>query len=321
MAEIPSRERSRIEAFGQEAVPGARVLGMRTLRGGLGGLTRAVRIQEPSHRTRTVTLRTYAGKEWMTPERMQREFRALELLERAGAPAPRPLVLDARGERFGVPAMLQSYLPGRAVVSPADPERWLDELARGLAAVHALSPDRWDLSFLPVEGEEEARKEAESAPGEIIAGDVLAEEVAATAREALGRITWLPHTLVHGDYWPGNVVMFRGRLAGVIDWPSVAVGDRRDDVATCRLDLSLMHGLEMADAFTSAYERMIGEPLRDVWFFDLLHGLDALAHLPRVEKWLKGYHELGLARVTPEVAVERCRAFLRRALAASRHIP
>jgi aminoglycoside phosphotransferase (APT) family kinase protein len=315
---IAVEERARIEAFVQEAIPGARVVGLRTLRGGLGGLTRAVRIQDLDHTTRTVTLRTYAGKEWMTPERLEREVRTLELLERAGVPAPRPLALDATGERFGAPAMLQTYLPGRPVVSPADPARWLAELARGLARVHSLTPELWDLSFLPVEGEKKARKEAENAPGEALAGDAFAQEVAEAARGAVERIAWLPHTLVHGDYWPGNVVMFRGRLAGVIDWPSVAVGDRRDDVAQCRLDLTLMYGLETADAFLAAYERVTGEKLHDVWLFDLLRGISALAHLPRVEKWLKGYHDLGLTGVTPDLAVERCRALLRRALAERR---
>ena len=302
----------------QEAIPGARVVGLRTLRGGLGGLTRAMRVRDGDDVARTVTLRTYAEKEWMTPERLEREFRALELLERAGAPAPRPLARDATGERFGAPAMLQSYLPGRAVVAPVDQDQWLEELARGLASVHTISPRSWDLSFLPVEGEDHARKEAGEAPGEGLAGDALAQSAGEVAREAVERIAWLPHSLVHGDYWPGNVVMFRGRVAGVIDWPSVAVGDRRDDVATCRLDLTLMHGLGAADAFLAAYERARGEKLENVWLFDLLRGMSALAHLPRVEKWLQGYHDLGLTGVTPDLAVERCRGFLRAALAESR---
>jgi aminoglycoside phosphotransferase (APT) family kinase protein len=109
--------------------------------------------------------------------------------------------------------------------------------------------------------------------------------------------------------------MFRGRLAGVIDWPGVAVGDRRDDVAQCRLDLSLMHGMETADALLAAYERLTAARLDDLWFFDLLRGISALPHLPRVEKWLKGYHDLGLTGVTPDIAVDRCRRFLRSALA------
>ena len=39
-------------------------------------------------------------------------------------------------------------------------------------------------------------------------------------------------TLVHGDYWPGNLLWQRGRLTGVVDWEEPRLGDPSRDVAT-----------------------------------------------------------------------------------------
>ena len=33
-----------------------------------------------------------------------------------------------------------------------------------------------------------------------------------------------PHRLLHGDYWPGNVLWQQGRLAAVLDWEDAALG-------------------------------------------------------------------------------------------------
>ena len=53
----------------------------------------------------------------------------------------------------------------------------------------------------------------------------------------------------------------------------------REDVAYHRLALSLMHDLEMADAFLDAYSTASPAPLSDFWFFDLLRGLSAIGAL------------------------------------------
>jgi aminoglycoside phosphotransferase (APT) family kinase protein len=57
----------------------------------------------------------HEGHEASTPEEVRREFEILRLVESAGIPAPRPILLDAEGEYFGVPAIVMSYLPGRPV--------------------------------------------------------------------------------------------------------------------------------------------------------------------------------------------------------------
>ena len=61
----------------------------------------------------------------------------------------------------------------------------------------------------------------------------------------------------------------------------------------------------------SAYERIAGKPMADVWIIDLFQGLRALRHY---KGWLIGYRDAGITDVTEELGGERIREFLRRAL-------
>ena len=66
----------------------------------------------------------------------------------------------------------------------------------------------------------------------------------AAAQRGWRRVSQLPErrALVHGDYWPGNLLWRRGRLIGVIDWEQPRLGDPTKDVATCRGDLNILFG-------------------------------------------------------------------------------
>ncbi|MGH8525636.1 MAG: phosphotransferase, partial [Gammaproteobacteria bacterium] len=55
----------------------------------------------------------HEGHEASTPEQVKHEFEILRLVESAGIPAPRPILLDAEGDWFGVPSIVMTYLPGR----------------------------------------------------------------------------------------------------------------------------------------------------------------------------------------------------------------
>src|SRR5690606_20855011 len=78
-------------------------------------------------------------------------------------------------------------------------------------------------------------------------------------RDALGRAA-PPQpgaaALLHGDYWPGNVLWRAGRLAAVIDWEDAALGDPLADLAISRLDLLWIFGPEAMRAFTDRYRSL-----------------------------------------------------------------
>jgi aminoglycoside phosphotransferase (APT) family kinase protein len=61
--------------------------------------------------------------------------------------------------------------------------------------------------------------------------------------------------LLHGDFWPENLLWRDGQIAAILDWEDSAVGDRHSDVAAARVELRYLFGKEIMDRFTQAYLR------------------------------------------------------------------
>jgi aminoglycoside phosphotransferase (APT) family kinase protein len=294
--------------------PGARPVGLRRLKGGLGARMHVLRYEAPSGERRSVVLRRLV-RDWDdgTPERARYSFELLGLLAKAGIAAPLPLLLDADGEYFGAPAMVLSYVPGRSFGHQPDEARWVRGLARALAQVHTITPDCYNLTWLhhlPTYVERpypEIERLDTAGPLAIAAHETLVARADTVAP--------VEQCLVHDDYWPGNTVWSRGRLVAIVDWTSAGLGDPRTDVAQCRADLVFSNGLDTADAFRSAYQAEAPRPVPDLWYFDLWLGLLALLNYPR---WLEGYHDAGMRHLTLADVGRRIRAFVERALEAGR---
>jgi len=106
-----------------------------------------------------------------------------------------------------------------------------------------------------------------------------------------------------------------GRVSAIIDWSPAKVGDRRLDVAQCRIEVMLLSGVDAAQQLLDAYESDLGGHLSDLWFFDLFLGLRPLAHFE--EWWLPAYVDLGI-EISPEIVDERMREFMSGALSRAR---
>jgi aminoglycoside phosphotransferase (APT) family kinase protein len=280
------------------------------LRGGLSARMRLLEIERADGSRWKVTLRLTIPEYTITPrEDATREFDVLRVVEVAGVPAPRPIFLDADGEYFRAPAIVLSYLPGRPIFPTTNLKSWTEGLAGGAVAIHSVTLDRHDLSFLEVVdrqhmlGRINGRRE-DHPP------DPFIEEMRRVLLANLEKIELLPFSLIHADYRSGNTIWYRGRFAGIVDWQDAKVGDPRADLSEVRLDLAIGYGFEVADQFAADCERL-GEPLHDLWFFDLHRGMRAIQWY---DYWLEGYHDFGQTQVTVEGAGGRLRAFLGRAL-------
>ncbi len=64
--------------------------------------------------------------------------------------------------------------------------------------------------------------------------------------------------LLHGDYHFSNVLLFEGRISGIVDWEYCALGDPRWDVATAYSQLVDFDAAGAADEFLSAYLHFSG---------------------------------------------------------------
>ena len=57
--------------------------------------------------------------------------------------------------------------------------------------------------------------------------------------------------LLHGDFWPRNLLWQDGRVVAVLDWEDAACGDPLSDVACAHLELKYLFDDELVDLFLS----------------------------------------------------------------------
>ena len=79
----------------------------------------------------------------------------------------------------------------------------------------------------------------------------------------------MPPTLVHIDYWPGNILWRGGQIAAIVDWEEAAFGDPSIDVAYCRMQMYLKGTGSVADEFLDAYEREASQRVSNLGFWEL----------------------------------------------------
>lgn len=221
---------------------GSTLLSSRPLTGGISATVTAITLADG----RTAVIRQPPRRRDLEPER-----RLLECLAAQDIPVARPL---ACGEGW----IANALVDGEADLGPAD----LEAFARQLAAIHAVPLSALDP--LP-----ERRLELEESTSDL----------QHALRAALGPPPPHTPTLLHGDYWPGNLLWRAGRVVAVLDWEVVARGDPRSDVATARLELLWSRGPDAMHEFTRSYGTADDRALAawDIWA--------AHAKLRRVPHW------------------------------------
>jgi aminoglycoside phosphotransferase (APT) family kinase protein len=298
-------------AIVQALVPGGRLTRMERLRGGIGARMHSLTIEAPEGERQRFVLRRLTRTRGHHGD-ARRLFDTLALLESLGILAPRPVLLDAEGRFFGTPSLVMTRLPGKPLVRPRDVKRYVGGLAESLAQIHRVKAKDHDLGHLGTFLRDGMREEIARGVPDPLKRDPLAAGIHARLADAFEGVKWLEPTLVHDDYFPGNVVWYRGKVAGVVDWSTAEIGDPRADVSQCRIDLAMMYGPQAAGAFLGAYKEAADGDLPDVWYWDLFRGLRALAGY---ERWLAGYHDLGLTELTPPILRRRLTGFLQDAVA------
>lgn len=139
--------------------------------------------------------------------------------------------------------------------------------------------------------------------------------------DLLDILTDMPQTLIHGDYWPGNIAMRgEGKRPAVFDWQYVGVGPAAYDLSCFhatsrwwfgRLPLSLV---EMRNHYLACLREKLGYKV-DRYVFDL--GLDAARAWRFATFWplaILEHHTALLARINylRATVIEPAAASLRR---------
>ena len=264
--------------------PTATLLRTWTLQGGVSARMTALEIAHGDGQTQTLVVRQHGPADRArNPHIARDEFRLLTALHDAGLPAPTPYGLDTSGKLFATPVIVIEYIEGETDFAPADLDDYLRQLAAHLARIHQVDAAAFDLAFLPRQEETWASIIA-TRPERL--DESLQEGRIRDALEAVW--PWTPRNpvvLLHGDYWPGNVLWRDGRLAGVIDWEDAALGDPLADIAISRLEILWAFGVEAMDSFTDYRAARTKMALANLPYWDLCA---ALRPAGRLSDWASG---------------------------------
>lgn len=248
--------------------PGAMLKRTWQLAGGISAMMTALELAYPDGRTlRMIVRRPSTATLKRDPHAAANEYNMLELAQSLGLRTQAPLLLDRNGTIFPAPYLVLEYIDGEPQFAPADTRAMMRQLARQLAAIHHAEYARFDVSFLHVQ----AAGDPGASPARL--NRSLDE---ARIRAALGAVRPLRRNapaLLHGDYWPGNILWRDGILAAVIDWEDAMLGDPLADLAIARLELVWIFGVDAMDTFTEHYRACISIDYSDLAYWDLVAAL------------------------------------------------
>lgn len=280
------------------------------LKGGISARMTALEIALSDGSTRKMIVRRPG--EWAVekhPDLCVTDFITLNLVRPLGLGAPEPLYLDETREIFPEPYCVTEYIEGETAHHVKDPIPVALKMAERLVKIHSISPGSHDLSLLERQSDRPADR-FKIMPDRL--NDALGER---QVREALGKVWPLPElnppTLLHGDFWPGNILWREGEIVGVLDWEECEVGEPLSDLAISRLDCYWAYGEDAMVALTDAYARLSGREMSQLPYWDLWASLRPMHALPI---WAAGSAEIGRDDMTEEMMGNGLKWFIERAL-------
>jgi len=252
----------------QRMDPHAKLLRAWPLTGGVSAQVTALEIERADDQAQKLILRRHGAVDLsQNPHIAADEFKLLQLVRGAGVAAPTPYHLDASGEIFPTPYLVIEHVEGQTEFAPADMADGVRQLAAHLVTIHRVDSAHFDLSFLPQQGEGFGERPA--TPDESLDEGRIRDVLESTAPVPQRNES----VLLHGDYWPGNILWKDGQLAAVIDWEDASVGDPLSDFANSRLEILWAVGVDAMYSFTQQYRSMSTVDFTNLPYWDLCTAL------------------------------------------------
>lgn len=252
--------------------PGARLLSVRNLTGGVSAQVIAFEIERPDGSVQKLVLRRHSETDYAAnPNIAADEYKLLQILQAVGIPAPAPIYLDESCELLPTPYLVIQFVEGETQLNPHRVLRLVRQLAQQLAFIHTRDFAEHDLTFLSDQAKRFAAK-LQSRPA--VLDNTLSEGRIRDALESRG----VPRprnkqTLVHGDYWQGNVLWRDGKIVAVLDWEDAALGDPLADLANARLEILWGFGPRAMRTFTQHYQSLTPLDYSQLFLWDLYAAL------------------------------------------------
>jgi aminoglycoside phosphotransferase (APT) family kinase protein len=247
--------------------PDAELLRGWSLTGGVSAQITALEVKRRDGRIDRLVVRRHGAIDRVhNPHVARDEYKLLEVAQAHGLTAPKPYFLDESCELFPTPLLVIEFVEGETILEPADAGSYLRQMAEQLAKIHAVRTSA-ELAFLPHQEKGWSERPA-------ILDLALSEDRIRDALEAAWPSAHISADgLLHGDYWPGNILWRDGRLAAVIDWEDAHTGDPLADLGNCRLELLWALGGDAMTEFTDQYRSLTSTDLANLAYWDLVAAL------------------------------------------------
>lgn len=187
------------------------------------------------------------------------EFQLQRALHRGGIPVPEPLLVDVSGELLPDPYLIMTFIDATSEVPGGRTAAYLARMAALLASIHDMPLD--GLPALP------ARNDPLPEVFDFLPEGARWDALRSHLRGCEDSAYTGPPRLLHGDFWPENVLWRQDAVVAVLDWEDAAFGDPLSDVACARLELRYRFGRDGMQRFTDAYaaHRPLDGPRLALW--------------------------------------------------------
>ena len=191
-----------------------------------------------------IVLRTEGGQP--AENSIKTEYLLLEKLHQTKVPCAKPIHLDHSKEILDKDFMLMTYLEGTIEIPKIKNFGFLNKMVGILKNIHNVDtkilptlPCRFDPTYDLFEFLPHAR---------------INKELKAILKGYDTSYSGKP-VLLHGDFWPGNILWTKDEISGVLDWEYAAIGDPVSDLAVASLELKYDYGKRGVDRFLDLYSK------------------------------------------------------------------
>ena len=288
-------------------LPDHQVVSTHELSGGISAKMVAVTMESATGPTTLVIRQPSAYRYRQNANAAELEFSVMQAVRNAGVICPEPLWIETGTPTEDRPFFAIEFIDGRPTARPDDPKRFILQFAAQLARIHRTDAHSPALSVLN-------RQEAPTLQPSRAKNEALRESEIFAALNRFGQPrSPNPPALLHGDYWPGNVLWRDGQIVAVVDWEESLIGDPLLDLAISRLDVMWILGMNYVHEFTDAYLADNPIDLSDLPFWDLQASLRPGI---KVHYWPASYAALDRADINLETMIRDQNLFVESALTA-----
>lgn len=240
----------------QAIAGGSHLLDVRSLTGGVSAELHVLTLGLPDDSQQTVVVRRHGPRDLAAnPNIAADEFRLLKTLYQVGMPVPQPLLLDTSCQILPTPYLVQAFIEGVPNFAPADLNNTIEQMAQQLARIHHMDIQAQDVSYLP--HITPAHDGIFSQMPDPLDASIDEHAIREKLMSAWPWRQINADALLHGDYWPGNVLMHKEKLVAIIDWEDARIGDPLYDLGNTRLEVLWAYDEATMQHFTAAYLAMM----------------------------------------------------------------